>query len=307
MQRIVPTAREKDPTGQGGNRKAAKADIARRIRALREPVLDIIDTFPIESITVNEARYQYRVLPERMASLFDELQGYFYRALELDNFNRGWFLNEYLGKAWQQGTVQAFTRLKAVAESVAPDVSEAMNLDSVLSSPEYARRFELISSRAFENMKGFVGQAATDLGRILGEGVALGQSPRNIARDIRKKFKQIEGFRALRIARTEVNHAYNEARYEETKDVRDRLGLEIKIMHVSALVDATRPSHAARHGKIYDLESQRRWWQEGGNRINCICNAVEIVFIDGEPTQKKLIEKQRKRGEAFFAAHPNKR
>lgn len=305
-QKIIPTRLEKDPTGQAGNRLRAKVDISRRVNRLRDPVLQILDSFPVESITVNKTRYNYDINPQRIAGLLDELQAMFYRALEVESFSRGWFLSQYLGQAWQEGTTKAFTRLKTLAESAAPNIADAMNLDSVLTSPEYARRFEIIAARAFESMQGFAGQAANDLGRILGEGVALGQSPRTIARDIRKKFDQIEGYRALRIARTEVNNSFKEARYEETKDVRDRLGLEVKVMHVSALVENTRPSHAARHGKIYTLEDEREWQNEGSNLINCICSTVEVVFINGEPTQKKLIERQRKRGEMFFAMHPEK-
>lgn len=305
-QRIVPTRLEKDPTGQAGNRLRAKVDISKRVERLREPVLAILDSFPVESITVNKTRYNYDVNPHRIAGLFDELQALFYQALELDGFSRGWFLSQYLGKAWQEGTTKAFTRLNQVAESAAPKIAEVMHLDSVLTSPEYARRFEIIAARAFESMKGFAGQAANDLGRILGEGVALGQSPRTIARDIRKTFDQIQGYRALRIARTEVNNSFKEARYEETKDVRDRLGLEVRVMHVSALVENTRPSHAARHGKIYTLEDEREWQNEGANLINCLCSTVEVVLVNGEPTQKKLIERQRKRGEMFFAMYPEK-
>ena len=305
-QRIVPTRLEKDPTGQAGNRLRAKVDISKRVNRLREPVLQILDSFPVRSITVNKTRYNYDVNPQRIAGLFDELQALFYRALELDYFSRGWFLSQYLGQAWQEGTAKAFTRLKTLAESAAPNIADAMNLDSVLTSPEYARRFEIIAARAFESMQGFAGQAANDLGRILGEGVALGQSPRTIARDIRKKFDQIQGYRALRIARTEVNQAFTEARYEESKDVRDRLGLQIMQMHVSALVDNTRPTHAARHGKLYTLEEQREWWSEGSNRIQCLCSTVEVVMVNGKPTQQKLIDRQRKRGELFFAMNPEK-
>lgn len=300
VKRILPTRKEKDPTGQAGNRLRNKVAISKRIRTLREPVLQILDRFPVESIQVNKTTYTYDINPMRLDSLFDELLALFYDALELNRPRAPWFMNEYLGDAWQDGTVQAFTRLKTIAESAAPDIGEAMSLDSVLSSPEYTRRFEIISARAFENMKGFAGQAASDLGVILGTGVASGQSPRTIARDIRKKFDQIEGYRSLRIARTEVNNAYTEARYEESKDVRDRLGLDVKQMHVSALIPTTRKTHAFRHGKLYTLEDQREWWATGSNKINCLCSTVEVVLVDGKPTQEKLIERQRKRGEAFF-------
>ena len=229
----------------------------------------------------------------------------FYDALEL-NSKSTWFFDQYLGEAWREGTAQSFMRLTSVADGLGLLEGEYRSLDSVFSSPEYARRYEIVSSRAFENMKGFSGQAAKDLGFIIGQGVALGESPRVIGRNIRKTFKQIEGYRSQRIARTEVNNAYNESRYEQNRDARDRLGLDVRVMHVSALVDSTRPSHAARHGRLYTIEEQRSWWNSGSELISCLCSTVEIIFINGEPTQKKLIEKQRKRGEAYFASHPNK-
>lgn len=304
--RIVPTRIEKDPTQQAGNRRKAKVDIAKRVRALRDPVLGILDSFPVQSIQVNKTTYQYDINPARIDSLFDELLAIFYNALELNRDRRVWFFNDYLGPAWQDGTIQAFERIKTLAESAAPDIGEAMQLDSVLSSPEYASRFEIISARAFESMKGFAGQAAQELGGILGRGVASGQSPRTIARDIRAKFSTIERYRAERIARTEVNNAFTEARHEVNKDARDRLGLQLRVMHVSSLVPNTRPSHAARHGNLYTLEEQKEWWAEGSNKINCLCSTVEVIMIDGEPTQKKLIERQKKRGQMYFAAHPEK-
>jgi SPP1 gp7 family putative phage head morphogenesis protein len=307
LTRIVPTRREKDPTGQAGRRTRAKADIAKRVRELRDQVLDILYSIPVQSIQVNKTTYRYDANPDRIDSLFDELLGIFYQVLELNQPRRAWFFNDYLGPAWQQGTAQAFERIKTLAEAAVPDVGEAMQLDSVLSSPEYTSRFEIISARAFENMKGFAGQAAQELGGILGRGVAMGESPRTIARDIRRKFKQVEGYRAERIARTEVNNAYTEARYETNRDARDRLGLDVMVMHVSALVPNTRPTHASRHGRLYTLEQQRSWWSEGSQKINCLCSTVEVILIDGEPTQQKLIERQRKRGKAYFAMYPEKR
>lgn len=304
--KITPTRTEKDPTGQAGNRLRAKAEISRRVRSTRDAVIDVLNRIPVESVTVNKASYQYQIDPQRLTTLTDEIEYIICKALELDDYATSWFMNEYIGKAWQDGTTKAFTRLKTIAESAAPDIAAVMDLDGLLASTAYTRRFEVIAARAFEDMRGFAGQASSDLGFVLGQGVALGQSPRTIAADIRKTFDKIEGYRALRIARTEVNNAFKEARYEESKDVRDRLGLEVRTMHVSALVDNTRPTHAARHGKIYTLEEEREWQHEGSNMINCLCSTVEVVYVNGKPTQEKLIERQRQRGLAFFAMHPEK-
>ena len=295
-----PTRREKDPTGQAGNRLKAKADIARRIRSTRPQVLALLDSFPVQEITINKVGYRYDIDPQRMDGLFDVIARIMSDALNLES-SSSWFFKEYTGKAWDEGTAQAVTRLKTLTESVAPSMSEAMSVDSVLSNPQFTRRFEIASARTFENMKGFAGDAAKDLGFIMGNGIALGESPRIIARDIRKKFTQIEGYRALRIARTEVNNAFTTSRDEVNQDARDNLGLDVRVMHVSALVDSTRRTHAERHGKLYLPAEQKKWWNDGSNKINCLCSTVEVIYIDGEPTNKKLIKRQQERGKAYFA------
>jgi hypothetical protein len=110
----------------------------------------------------------------------------------------------------------------------------------------------------------------------------------------------------MRVVRTEINNAHTQAKAEQQIDARDRLGIDVRTMHVSALVPNTRASQAQRHGKLYTPEQQQAWWSEGSNRINCLCSTLEIVFLDGKMMQKDLVDKVRERGDIYFEQNPKK-
>lgn len=292
------TRREQDPTGQSGNTKRAKAEIARRIRSARQPVRAVLDSIPVQAITTN-AQYIYELDAMRYQLVFDEIQRIIDNALGISRTGGKpprWFFDAYLTAAYQPGTGQAAATIAAQV----PDMAQQLDLQQILTSAPYQRRIQLVYSRTFNNMRGFSGQAAEDLARVLANGVAAGQSPRNISATMSGVFDYLEGYRALRIARTEINKAYTEARNDQAEDARQRLGLDVRVMHVSALVEATRATHAARHAHIFLPQDQKTWWDTGTNRINCLCSALEIVFKNGEPIQKALIERYKKRGDQYF-------
>ncbi len=294
---MKPTRNEQDPTGQSGNTKRAKAAIAQRVRQARPEVLALLDSIQVRAITTN-ASYLYELDAQRYLQVTDEISRIIDRWLDLDAATgkpARWFFDTYTGAAYDSGA-------QASATNIAGQLPEGMTYEAELLSPAYQRRIQLVFARSFNDMKGFAGQAAEDLARVLADGVAAGQSPRTIASGMRSVFDEVEGYRALRIARTEINKAYTDARNEQTQDARERLGLDIRLLHVSALVDATRRSHADRHAHIYTPDEQTKWWNTGTNRINCLCSTIEVVFIDGEPVNSKVIEKYRARGAAFFSS-----
>lgn len=296
---IQPTRKEQDPTGQSGNTKRAKAAIAARMRGARPEVLKVLDSIPVQAITAN-ASYVYELDATRYQLVVDEIQRIIDRWLDISRITgkpARWFFDTYTGRAYQQGTVLASSNIAAQV----PEQAALLDAQAILNSQPYQRRIALVFARSFNNMRGFAGQAAEDLARVLANGVAEGASPRRIAASIGQVFDDVEGYRALRISRTEINKAYTEARNDMAGDARQRLGLDVRVLHVSALVDATRASHAARHAHIYTPADQKKWWDTGTNRINCLCSALEIVFVDGEPLNKKLIERYKIRGDQYFA------
>lgn len=306
---VKPTRKERDPAGTAGIRRSAKAEIAKRLAEAEQEILPLIESLPVRSITINKTRYEFEVDAERFEQISEEIKAIINRWLQTAQPNKPirWFFDSHLNQSYRNGTVEAATRLQALVEAVSGEgVGDALSVERVLNSEPYRRRIELVFARVFEEMAGFADEAGTNLARVLAQGMAAGNSPRSIASAMRKEFRGLKGYRALRIARTEINKAHTDARMDQAKDARDRVGVDTMIMHISALVPNTRATHASRHGKLYTIEEQQAWWSEGYNRINCLCSTLEIIFIDGEPIQQDLIERMRKRGQQYFAANPKK-
>jgi len=165
-----------------------------------------------------------------------------------------------------------------------------------LASEPWQRRVALIRSRVFEQMEMFNGDTATELGRVLSQGVEDGLNPRDVARDIRKRFGITER-RAETIARTEVGSALRRATRDETQDARERLGIQTAMLWFSALSPTTRVSHARRHSLTYSPQEVAEFYSQGGESVNCKCSQQPVLLNeDGTPmlgSLKQRMEKQR--------------
>jgi SPP1 gp7 family putative phage head morphogenesis protein len=158
-------------------------------------------------------------------------------------------------------------------------------------------------------MQGFADQTATDLGRVLFEAVQSGENPRQTAKIIRERFG-VSRSRAERIARTETTMALRRGRWDEAREQEQKLGMEVRLLHNSALIfGRTRATHARRHGKIVTIEEEAAWYAKDANAINCLCSQTEIlVGKDGEPlfgqqlVERMQVERAKFLGEAVPAA-----
>lgn len=306
---------DKYPTRQVTNIKAAHADMRKRLFQAEDEVLSLLESIPVTISmsanthfpqlldAVNRTTYTYELSPERLLGINNTIYDIIAKWLEVDNPEQKpvrWFFDAYLTKSYQSGTELAIGNITSAMQAYSGTDQIQMQLESYLFSQPYRSRIELVGARAFNDMVGFAGENAAKLGYLLANGVAAGQSPRTIAKLLQDEFEDISGWRALRIARTEINNAYHQSRLDASEDAKNRLGIELKVMHISALLDSTRLHHAERHGKLYDPQEQREWWAVGANSINCYCTSSEIIFIDGKPLQLDLIAKVRAKGVKMF-------
>lgn len=89
--------------------------------------------------------------------------------------------------------------------------------------------------------------------------------------------------------------ALRRARWDEADEAKKELGLNIRLMHFSALSPTTRQPHAIRHARIYTAEEVRTWYATGANAINCKCPQVEVlVDAKGAPVNPKVVEMAQK-------------
>jgi len=160
----------------------------------------------------------------------------------------------------------------------------------------------IAGSRAFEEMQGFSGQTAKDLGQVLFRAIQDGENPKQTAKTIRERFG-VSKSRAERIARTEITGALRRGRWDEVRETQKKVGDTIRLIHYSALIfGRTRTTHAERHGKIVTVGEQAAWYASNGNAINCLCSQSEVVVDEnGEPIfGKALLDRMAKQKAAFL-------
>lgn len=296
-----------DPTAQGRRVAGAMRAFKKRLSQVQRAYIDAVESLTYRTIQlnftgsklqINATIYKYDLSADVLENLLAEIGLIMDRILLEGGEQRLWFALQYVIPAYQQGAAQAHANL--AVQSIMYD-SAVPDIESILFSPEYQRRIGYVRAREFELMKGFTADMKKELSLILSDGVALGLSPREMSKSIRKRVGVNES-RANRIARTEPLVALRRARMDEAEKAQIDLGIETKLMHVSALSKTTRPNHAARHGKLYTIQEQREWWQQGANSISCKCGVIEIIIENGEVLYPSVIEKAKKQKALFAAA-----
>ena len=309
-----------DPTQQKGREKRAYADSRRRLRAINAEIQElVIDQLQPREIAVNGLRayllnaervyiyeldyLQLRRIDETIAEIIQRIM--MQRGEQYDN----WF-QAYTAEAYQQGAAYAQSSLAVQSAVYASAYSD---IESVLFTPEYQRRIAVVTSRTFNSMEGFTDDLITTTRRILGDTIAQGKSPRWAAQQLKGYLVDTEGdqkkaaSRAATIARTELGVAYRSAVLDESMRTSEALGLQTKMMWVSALMATTRWSHAERHGKLYTRAEVAEFYSRDGNPINCRCSQVPtIVDANGEAFAKKIFEKMEKQKERWEATQKKK-
>lgn len=293
---ILPTNHD-DPNGTGAKVRQANDEFKRRIRKCRDAYLAVLNSLQFTSYTVNVKRYEFLTLPDVLARSLDTAADLVDQFLGADDV-RSWWTLQYVIPAYEKGAAAAWRNLGV--QSTEYQLMRP-SLQSLLTSEPYQRRIGLISAREFELMKGLSSDVKQGLSQQLTAGLAQGIGPKEIARNITLQ-TGIEERRAERIARTEINQALRTARMDETTDAAQRLGVNVRVLHISALSPTTRATHAARHGNLYTVEAERDWFAESGQAVNCKCSTSEVLVDDqGKPLSPGLIARLDRSREAWQA------
>ena len=277
---ILPRS-QSNPVGGVRQIQRARGAWRRHLASVRKWLLEEVSRIPVETLTINTV-YEYQIDVARLRQIIDELS-----VRVGDPQPQELIVNE-VSRAYEMGTAAAVTNLSALTDDYTRTVTQ------VIASQPWQRRVALIQSRVFEEMQGFAGDAARDLGRVLSQGIENGQNPRVVAKVLRERFS-VSQSRANRIARTEITGALRRGRLDEAQEAEERLGIKTKMLWISALAPTSRPHHVARSGNLYDAQEVRDFYAVDGNGINCLCTQVQtLVDDDGNPiTGKSAIERVR--------------
>ena len=129
----------------------------------------------------------------------------------------------------------------------------------------------------FEVIKTLSDRTADQVNQMINLGIQAGNTPTQISEMITQRF-DVARSSADRIANTEVNKAYNDARLNAVDVAAEQTGLRAGVIHLSALLPTTRQTHGDRHGNAYTTAQQRQWWNSDANRINCHCSTTTVLI-----------------------------
>ena len=298
---ILPRSKQY-PTGQNPRIKAFYGELRRRLRRSYKAASEYASNLKPQIVQLNATGYQYQIDPLLMSQVNSYIEALLNEIIygnAQGEWSAGWWANSYSSGAYQRAAEQVITQTQLLAADAGvtqelPSL-QYLRAEAVVMEPGFQRRLGSVYARLFEDMKGFTDVDKRNMAGIITRGMAAGQSPRVIAREMEKKGLE-QDWRCLRIASTEVNQAYRDGSWSETDAVNDEVfgdsDYMLKVMHLSALLATTRRDHAARHGTICTPAEEREWFatKATGGQISCHCTTVDILVNrkTGKPMNTKL-------------------
>ena len=128
----------------------------------------------------------------------------------------------YIESAYRKGVLRAYTDSRREFLSGPSDIFASGRdefLRTAFSSPEALSKVELLYERAFTELQGVTAAMDQQMSRILAEGLAQGQAPATIARDLRDNVTKLTNTRAKVIARTEIIRAHAEGQLDAFEEL----------------------------------------------------------------------------------------
>lgn len=283
-----------DPGGIDRRERGAMNEMGKRVRRCGKAYRDALSQ--IQFLAVNVERYEFLTSVDAIDLLLADLA----RIVDT-TMNEGgrWLFTGYVRPAYQQGTARANASIANQSKLYA----DARSLEQLLTSPPYLKRLGLLRGRIFERMEGITADVQQTLASTLTQGLADGVGPLEISKRITESTGIVER-RANNIARTETGEALREGRLAETEDARS-IGVNVGVMHLSALSPTSRQDHIARHGWVGTPAEERAWYAaQPGRRNNCKCSPSEVLLDeDGKPAFPDVVERTRKARERWESAH----
>ena len=298
---ILPRSKQY-PTGQNPRIKAFYGELRRRLRRSYKAAAEYANSIKPQIVQLNATGYQYQLDPLLMSQINSYIEALLNEIIygnAQGEWSAGWWANSYSSGAYQRAAEQVITQTQLLAADAGATQElpslQYLRAEAVVMEPGFQRRLGSVYARLFEDMKGFTDVDKRNMAGIITRGMAAGQSPRVIAREMEKKGLE-QDWRCLRIASTEVNQAYRQGSWDETDAVNDEVfgdsDYMLKVMHLSALLPTTRRDHAARHGTICTPAEEREWFatKATGGQISCHCTTVDILVNrkTGKPMNTKL-------------------
>lgn len=285
---------KQDPTGQAAARRKASRQLRNRLTRARRGVMQLLRAVPRkrrrESVLPNAKIvpvYDYQITAAELEELERRIRAVIGGAVLDTQFDRmppNWWWQSTIEPSYRRGTAEevvAFNRLVSVelvrTRTARGLTTQRLDIGQVLRSSEYLEALDTVYVRNFGSIRTLSDGTADQVIQRINAGLSGKKTPTEIAEDIAERF-DVAMSRAERIADTEINQAYNNAKLNATDIAAKQTGMRAGVLHLSALIPTTRNGHAERHGNAYTVAQQRQWWDSGTNRIRCHCSTRSVLI-----------------------------
>ena len=297
----VPKKSLSDPAIQASNRRKATGQTNKRINGAAKEVASIWADVEVEKVNEKEIKnnFTFYEYPNQVPITQEEINTIVDKWLNTKDgaIPFAWYFSEYDESAFESSTRQENEWIAVLATAIVGFT--LLSVESIFLSERYRVTLTAIQTENYRLFKNLSKKTSENVYRVIQDGIASGKSKAAVRRDIMNRF-EIAKSSAKRIVDTEINKAANNARMNIIKTYNDT-GENLGVMHISALLPTTRPQHANRHGKIYTVAQQTKWWNEGANRINCHCSVRSAPLTqNGEVLNKEQQARIIKQGRDFF-------
>ena len=283
-----------EPTGQANNRRRATRLLQNRLTLAQREVMRLFRAVPRkrrqEAVLPNAKVvpvYDYQITASELEELELRIHAVVDDKLLETQFNRmppNWWWQSVIESPYRQGTAEEiaeFNRL-VTAELVRVRaarglVTQRLEISQVLQTSEYLETLDNVYVTNFSKVKTLSDRTADQVMQQINAGISGKKTPTEIANGITERF-DVSRVSAKRLADTEVNKAYNDAKLDAVDIAAKQTNLRAGVIHLSALIPTTRAEHAARHGDAFTVAQQRQWWDSGVNRINCKCSTRSVLI-----------------------------
>lgn len=255
-----------DPSRTGTIRRAYEAEFLRRISTVRKFLYqaivtqDVLGLRPMRQFQPSlPGNRRYAALPidqrarafgQWLLNLVDDavLEGQ-------DMVGRpgdGLWQRTFIRRAYLHGVTTTTTELQRMGRQVADQTAS-----QIMQSRFHRTRLLSLYERNLDELKGFTSSMATDLKRVVADGMLRGTNPKAMASDIAKRI-DISVMRARRIARSEVIRANAESTLSTFEQFNERTTqADVESQLLTAGDERVCPICESLDGKIYTIEEAR--------------------------------------------------
>lgn len=285
---IIPRSKT-DPVGANRILNKALKEIDARYKGAETEIISAFNAVPVYALNsdtaMNEAEVAYGLTATDRMALSETTQRILDKWIIDGKSPDDFFYATFDAQAVAAGTATAYANIATVSATYAA----AESLSRIIHSQPYQNAISTAQFKSYAHWKGLSAQTAADLMQIIAQSVASGKNPKSVVTEISDRLG-VSRSKARQYAQTDITDTLRQATMNEDARVEKEYGIKTALLHTSAFLPTTRPTHAARSGKVYTRAQVEEFYSQMKNKANCHCSVTTVLLDDnGKPILTKNI------------------